>query len=143
MNEKKERPTFEFHFHDKVGQNIANVEQMTVCFDKDMQMQVMNAEQITAGENPVITLFDKLTRQAIAQHPGEWKEILKPYRSAIDAGAMDQCFSREQFNQRFGVEVPASPYSRWMTGSQEQYQYKDYENNAMIAQFEALKERRE
>ncbi len=44
--EHKERPTFEFHFHDKVGQNIANVEHMEVHFDKDMQMQVMNVEEM-------------------------------------------------------------------------------------------------
>lgn len=46
MSEHKERPTFEFHFHDKVGQNIANVEHMEVRFDKDMQMQVMNVEEM-------------------------------------------------------------------------------------------------
>lgn len=44
MSVHKERPTFEFHFHDKVGQNIANVEHMEVHFDKDMQMQVANVE---------------------------------------------------------------------------------------------------
>ena len=47
MSEHKERPTFEFHFHDKVGQNIANVEHMEVLFDKDMQMQVMNVEEMS------------------------------------------------------------------------------------------------
>lgn len=46
MSEHKDRPTFEFHFHDKVGQNIANVEHMEVRFDKDMQMQVMNVEEM-------------------------------------------------------------------------------------------------
>lgn len=65
MNEKKERPTFEFHFHEKVGQNIANVEQMTVCFDKDMQMQVMNAEQITAGEMSAPMAFQSALKTMI------------------------------------------------------------------------------
>ena len=46
MSEHKDRHTFEFHFHDKVGQNIANVEHMEVRFDKYMQMQVMNVEEM-------------------------------------------------------------------------------------------------
>ena len=50
MSEHKERPTFEFHFHDKVGQNIANVEHMEVHFDKDMQMQVQNVEEMNAPQ---------------------------------------------------------------------------------------------
>lgn len=51
MSEHKERPTFEFHFHDKVGQNIANVEHMEVHFDKNMQMQVQNVEEMNASAN--------------------------------------------------------------------------------------------
>jgi len=37
---------FEIHFHDKVGQNINNVEYMDVHLDKDGNIQVMNAESI-------------------------------------------------------------------------------------------------
>ncbi len=37
---------FEIHFHDKVGQNINNVEHMDVHLDKDGNIQVMNAESI-------------------------------------------------------------------------------------------------
>ena len=51
MSEHKERPTFEFHFHDKVGQQIANVEHMEVRFDKDMQMQVANVEEMSNLES--------------------------------------------------------------------------------------------
>ncbi len=47
----KERPTFVFHFHDKVGQNIANVEHMEVHFDKDMQMQVANVEYLHGADH--------------------------------------------------------------------------------------------
>lgn len=46
MEEKKEKPTFVFNFHGNVGQNIANVERMDVHFDKDMQMQVQNVENM-------------------------------------------------------------------------------------------------
>lgn len=49
MSEHKEKSTFEFHFHDKVGQNIANVEHMEVRFDKDMQMQVANVEEMNTA----------------------------------------------------------------------------------------------
>lgn len=56
MSDHKERPTFEFHFHDKVGQNIANVEHMEVHFDKDMQMHVANLEEVTDGGDDAETL---------------------------------------------------------------------------------------
>ena len=83
-------------------------------------------------------LFEKLTREAIEKYPGEWKEILKPYRTAVDAGAMDRCFTREQFNERFGIEVTPTAFSHWILGNIEKYQYKENENSAMISQFEAL-----
>lgn len=51
MNEHKDRPTFVFNFNDKVGQNIANVEHMEVHFDKDMQMQVANVEEMKTPAN--------------------------------------------------------------------------------------------
>lgn len=52
MCDKKERPTFEFHFHDKVGQNNANVEHMDVRFDKDMNVQVQNVEEMADASAP-------------------------------------------------------------------------------------------
>lgn len=70
MSEHKERPTFEFHFHDKVGQNIANVEHMEVLFDKDMQMQVMNVEEMSQqGEKneakPLCVALNQRQRQLL------------------------------------------------------------------------------
>lgn len=50
--EKKERPTFEFHFHGNVGQQIANVERMEVRFDKDMNMQISNVEKSPNHPSP-------------------------------------------------------------------------------------------
>lgn len=59
MSEHKERPTFEFHFHDKVGQNIANVEHMEVHFDKDMGMQIANVEEMSkTTEKPILPTED-------------------------------------------------------------------------------------
>jgi hypothetical protein len=44
---------FTFNFNAPVGQNIANVEHMDVHMDKDGQVQVLNAEQLTtAAEQP-------------------------------------------------------------------------------------------
>lgn len=40
MAGKKERPTFEIHFHEKVGQNINHIDSMHVQFDKDMNLQI-------------------------------------------------------------------------------------------------------
>lgn len=44
MSEKN----FTFNFNAPVGQNIANVERMDVHMDKDGNIQVMNAEQLSA-----------------------------------------------------------------------------------------------
>lgn len=41
-----------FNFHAPVGQNIANVEHMDVHMDKDGNIQVMNAEQLSAQSEP-------------------------------------------------------------------------------------------
>lgn len=46
---------FEIHFHDKVGQNINNVEHMDVHLDKDGNIQVMNAESIGTPTAPTET----------------------------------------------------------------------------------------
>lgn len=46
---------FEIHFHDKVGQNINNVEHMDVHLDKDGNIQVMNAESIRTPTAPMET----------------------------------------------------------------------------------------
>lgn len=113
-----------------VNYYIRNIEQFHT-HDAEQKMQL--------EDNPVMALFDKLTRDAIAQHPNDWKEILKPYKSAIDAGAMDRSYSREQFNAMFGVEVPATPFSRWVGGNDEKYQYKEQDNSSMIGRFEVLK----
>lgn len=48
MSEKN----FTFNFHAPVGQNIANVEHMDVHMDKDGNIQVMNAEQLSAQSEP-------------------------------------------------------------------------------------------
>ena len=43
---------FTFNFNAPVGQNIANVEHMDVHLDKDGQIQVMNAEQVSTAFTP-------------------------------------------------------------------------------------------
>ena len=48
---------FEIHFHAPVGQNINNVEHMDVHVDKDGNIQVLNAEQLT-------TIADKSSQSA-------------------------------------------------------------------------------
>lgn len=84
-------------------------------------------------------MFERMTREAIANFPDNWKEILKPYKSAVDAGAMDQIYNCQQFNEKFGILVDSSAFSRWMNGSNESYRYKMQENGRLISLFEALK----
>lgn len=84
-------------------------------------------------------MFERMTREAIANFPDNWKEILKPYKSAVDAGAMDQIYNCQQFNEKFGIQVDSSSFCRWMNGSIDGYRYKMQENGRLISLFEALK----
>ena len=84
-------------------------------------------------------MFERMTREAIANYPDNWKEILKPYKSAVDAGAMDQIYNCQQFNEKFGIQVESSSFSRWMSGSNEAYRYKMQENGRLVSLFESLK----
>lgn len=84
-------------------------------------------------------MFERMTREAIANFPDNWKEILKPYKSAVDAGAMDQIYNCQQFNEKFGIQVDSSAFSRWMNGSNDAYRYKMQDNGRLISALEALK----
>lgn len=68
---------FTFNFNAPVGQNIANVEHMDVHLDKDGQVQVMNAEQVTTEPTPYPAPEPKqeveLTDGALDQH----RELLR------------------------------------------------------------------
>lgn len=90
MSEHKERPLFEFHFHDKVGQNIANVEYMEVHFDKDMQMQVVNVEK-KSGKNESLSPKPPTFTEAIPED----LRIGKLYAAWVglkEAGILDEDF---------------------------------------------------
>ncbi len=64
MSENK----FEFHFHGNVGQNIANVEHMEVHMDKDGNIQVMNAENLSKqGEKPIGSYCEYINREKLAE----------------------------------------------------------------------------
>lgn len=101
MSEQKERPTFEFHFHDKVGQNIANVEHMEVHFDKDMQMQVMHVEEMQQGtdtellhvekeplEKPLCVALNSTQRQMLEAAERSGIIIYNPTRQGYDKGIL-------------------------------------------------------
>lgn len=99
MSELKERPVFNFNFHGNVGQQIGNVEHMEVHFDKDMQMQVSNVEEMsgadikTAGgaapqEKPLNIVVGKTIRQKldIAEEAGII--AYNPERKGYDKGLL-------------------------------------------------------
>lgn len=59
---------FEIHFHDKVGQNINNVEHMDVHLDKDGNIQVMNAENLSAPEEKTVESYcEYINREKLAE----------------------------------------------------------------------------
>jgi len=83
MSEKK----FEFHFHAPVGQNIANVEHMDVHLDKDGQIQVLNAEKVTAEHkdpesDPELKQEVELTDGTLDQHLQLFKDAMLQVQSA-------------------------------------------------------------
>ena len=74
---------FTFNFYGNVGQNIAKVEKMDVYMDKDGQIQVMNAEQVTTAseqpqpqELPAEQPTGELTDGTIDQHRRLFKEAM-------------------------------------------------------------------
>ncbi|MBQ0056857.1 MAG: hypothetical protein KBT20_04285 [Bacteroidales bacterium] len=93
------------------------------------------SQEADRSTQAIDALFDKLTKEAIQKKGKEWKEILKPHKAAVDAGAMVQ-LSLTGFNERFGIDVPKDAFSRWMNGS---YNYETHEIGALQARFEALK----
>ena len=65
MSENK----FEFHFHSNVGQNIANVEHMEVHMDKDGNIQVMNAGQVSTEQKHPAPTPDTVSAPAKQRGP--------------------------------------------------------------------------
>lgn len=105
MSEHKDRPTFVFNFNDKVGQNIANVEHMEVHFDKDMQMQVANVEEMktpanttreqggeVAGSNgsekPLCVVLNKTQRQMLEVAEKNGIIVYNNVRNGYDKGLL-------------------------------------------------------
>lgn len=89
----------------------------------------------------VDSLLCQLTNEAIKNAPeegekGRWKAILKPLRAAIDANAIDNIPSRNEFNIRYDIKVPSDAYSNWITRGNYDY---GQEINSMKDQFERLK----
>lgn len=104
MSEHKERPTFEFHFHDKVGQNIANVEHMEVRFDKDMRMQVMNVEEMneSSPESQMQFLQDGATGGDAIPVDKELFHFIHPEVNDAEAVSVHQQVKR--LVSRFGIQ---------------------------------------
>lgn len=71
MAEKKERPTFEIHFHDKVGQNINHIDNMHVQFDKDMTMQIGQVDEMHVDGEAVGVENGTTTERKGAGRPAE------------------------------------------------------------------------
>lgn len=71
MAEKKERPTFEIHFHDKVGQNINHIDNMYVQFDKEMNMQIGQVDDMHVDGEAVGVENGTTTERKGAGRPAE------------------------------------------------------------------------
>lgn len=76
-------PKFEIHFHDKVGAQIAYVENFNATFDKDMNMQVLDANSTIS--KALNDLYDDVD---------EGQEINGDMESAPPASPLDSIFHR-------------------------------------------------
>ena len=151
-------PKFEIHFHDKVGAQIAYVENFNATFDKDMNMQVLDANGAiskalndlyadkddapkvsfisavvgAAKAAAVITLLRQLMEGK--QKP---KDVLMPVRAAMDAGAIRRP-TWEEFCQEFGTGrvKNKSSFSDYTNPDKSPYIGADFE--AMKSQFRQL-----
>lgn len=62
-------PKFEFHFHDKVGAQIAHVDTFIANFDKDMNMQVMNVDEWKDNVQPLSETVHEAGRSVTKPQP--------------------------------------------------------------------------
>lgn len=46
------------------------------------------------------------------------KEVLKPYRVALDNDVVFDVWTREQFNETFGVQINDKNWRRWVNGNE-------------------------
>lgn len=156
MSEQKERPTFEFHFHDKVGQNIANVEHMEVHFDKDMQMQVANMEEMSAPErknrisesksknsfviNAALAdiIVDKIKTYLVNKDRTQPKDIMRPIRAAQDAGVIRR-ITYEEMELAFPEYCPASKSSVTKYTKEDEIPYIDQAYQDLVEEFRVIK----
>lgn len=109
---KDNKPTFIFNFHDKVGQNIANVEHMEVHFDKDMNMQVLDTRamaegvQVDSGSKDTATEVRVRTRNPRSllfkseQEQVHWSKVFLAYLKEHDRASKELTTSASAFINR-------------------------------------------
>ena len=109
---KDNKPTFIFNFHDKVGQNIANVEHMEVHFDKDMNMQVLDTRamaegvQVDTGSKDTATEVRVRTRNPRSllfkseQMQVHWSKVFLAYLKEHDRASEELTTSADAFVNR-------------------------------------------
>lgn len=102
---------FEIHFHDKVEQNINNVEHMDVHLGKDSKFQVMNAEGIYKhlGQTPqpsnkadaaILAAFDS----GICESP-DWCVVLRLFQERNIKRPNNLPYDAQYINELCGQEV--------------------------------------
>lgn len=122
----KEKPTFEFHFHAPVGQQIAHIDTQYVSFDKNMQMHIANVESSNISqpatpsktdyceyiciekvlEQGIYTLdeFEAMMAKAVKGTAPELAAFLKRYKKQ---GLLDfKGHSKKQIFDNLGLHFP-------------------------------------
>ena len=82
--------------------------------------------------------YESLLRKMIdaVRESGNWKDILCPYRAAVDEGVLPK-WSHKQFVGMMDISVPASRYSEYMNPNANPYVLEEIEPYA--SQFKQLK----
>jgi spore coat protein CotF len=67
------------------------------------------------------------------------KFILLPYKAAIEAGAISDTMTRDEFNSKYGCSVSKSSFTEWIRGTKDDdVFYESYEIDPLIEQFRII-----
>lgn len=125
------------------NRNWLTNEQRTAFKSFDWKMQelceIAETVKLTAAEEAV----RRATKEAIKKNEGAKtfkKEVLKPYRVALDEDIIERIWDIVQFNNTFGVNIDKVSWSRWINGCDpDNYKYKPNETRGLIELYSAFK----
>ena len=121
------------------------------CLSEDI-LELINAPSMKVGESPtnnqqqILNMkqqqIDNLLSQEIEAAKAAKKSakyILLPYKAAIEAGAISDTMTRDEFNSKYGCSVSKSSFTEWIRGTRDDdVYYETYEIDPLIEKFSKI-----